>query len=87
MYSIIEKYMGRLTEEDVNKFALSKNCTLSPEELNFTYVFIKKNWSDILKNPSVFDLNRYKSHYSEENFAKIKQVYQEYFERFASLLK
>lgn len=87
MYSIIEKYMGRLTEEDVNKFALSKNCTLSPEELNFTYVFIKKNWSDILKNPSVFDLNRYKSHYSEENFAKINQVYQEYFERFASLLK
>ena len=57
MYSIIEKYMARLTVQDVNNFALSKNCELSPEELNFTFLFIKKNWQEILKNPSLFDIN------------------------------
>ena len=86
MFSIIEKYMNRLTIEDVNNFALSKNCTLSQEELNFTYLFIKKNWKDILGNPSVFDINRYKSNYSPENFEKIKRVYQEYYQKFARFL-
>ena len=44
MYNIIENYMQRITKDDVNKFALSKNCQLSPEELDFTYIFLKKNW-------------------------------------------
>ena len=87
MYSIIEKYMNKLTVDDVNKFALSKNCHLSEEELNFTFVFIKKNWREILSNPNVFDINRYQNHYSPENFAKIKQVYTEYFQKFANILK
>ena len=87
MYSIIEKYMNKLTVDDVNKFALSKNCNLSEEELNFTFVFIKKNWREILSNPAVFDINRYKNHYSPENFRKIKQVYTEYFQKFANILK
>ena len=79
--------MARLTVQDVNNFALSKNCELSPEELNFTFLFIKKNWQEILKNPSLFDINHYQSHYSPENFAKIKQVYNEYFNRFSQYLK
>ncbi len=87
MFSIIEKYMNRLTVDDINKFALSKNCTLSPEELNFTYIFIKKNWKEILSNPNVFDINRYKNNYSPENFQKIKQVYTEYFQKFSAYLK
>ena len=87
MYTIIEKYMKRLTIEDVNKFALSKNCHLSEEELNFTFIFIKKNWHEILSNPAVFDINRYKNHYSPENFEKVKQVYTEYFQKFAQYLK
>lgn len=86
MYNIIERYMAKLTKDDINNFALSKNCELSPEELDFTYVFIKKNWQEIIKNPNVFDIDRYKSKFSEENFKKVKQVYKEYFQKFASLL-
>lgn len=87
MFSIMEKYMNRLTVSDVEKFALSKNCNLSPEELNFTFIFIKKNWKDILSNPSVFEINRYKNHYSPENFEKIKKVYNEYYQKFSQFLK
>ena len=87
MYNIIERYMAKMTKEDIAKFAQSKNCILSNEELDFTYTFIKKNWQDILKNPSVFDIERYKNKYSEANFKKVKQVYQEYFQKFSSFLK
>lgn len=86
MYNIIERYMNRLKKEDIHQFALSKNCHLSEKELDFTYLFIKKNWKEIIKNPRIFDINRYKSYYSEENFLKINQVYKEYFQKFGSLL-
>ncbi len=87
MYSIIEKYMNKLTVDDVNNFALSKNCSLSEEELNFTFIFIKKNWRDIISNPNVFDINRYKNKYSPENFEKVKKIYTEYFQRYSMYLK
>lgn len=87
MYNIIERYMQKIKKEDVEQFALSKNVHLSNDELDFTYLFLKKNWQEIIKNPSIFNIDRYKDRYTEENFKKVKQVYLEYFQKFGSLLK
>ena len=87
MFNIIGAYINKLTKDDVNKFAISKGANLSNEELEFTYSFIKKNWKDILKNPSIFDIERYSKYYSNDNFIKIKQVFNEYFQKFSSFLK
>ena len=84
MYSMIERYINKLTIDDVNKFALSKDCFLSNDELNFTFSFIKNNWRKLINNN--FNIEQYKSHYSPENFAKIKKVYKEYFQKFSFLL-
>lgn len=78
MFNIIGAYINKLTKDDVNKFAISKGANLSNEELEFTYSFIRKNWKDILKNPSIFDIERYSKYYSKDNFIKIKQVFNEY---------
>ncbi len=78
MFNIIGAYINKLTKDDINKFATSKGATLSNEELEFTYSFIKKNWKDILKNPSIFDIERYSKYYSKDNFIKVKQVFNEY---------
>ncbi len=87
MFNIIGAYINKLTKDDVNKFAISKGANLSNEELEFTYSFIKKNWKDVLKNPSIFDIERYSKYYSNDNFIKIKQVFNEYFQKFSSYLK
>lgn len=87
MFNIIGAYINKLTKDDVNKFAISKGANLSNEELEFTYSFIKKNWKDILKNSSIFDIERYSKYYSNDNFIKIKQVFNEYFQKFSSYLK
>lgn len=78
MFNIIGAYINKLTKDDINKFAIYKGATLSNEELEFTYSFIKKNWKDVLKNPSIFDIERYSKYYSKDNFIKIKQVFNEY---------
>ncbi|MBQ7031156.1 MAG: hypothetical protein IJN13_02135 [Bacilli bacterium] len=86
MFNFIERYINNMTKDDVNKFALSKNIELSENELTFTYEFIKKNYKNILGNPKLFDIERYKNNYSKENFSKITKVYQEYFQRYSNYL-
>lgn len=86
MFNIIERYLSKLTKEDIANFAISKNIELSENELDFTYSFVKKNYKEFLKNPKLFDLNRYQNHYTKENFEKITKVYQEYSKKYANYL-
>ena len=86
MYNLIKAYMGRITIDDVNKFAISKNVYLSPDELNFVFDFIKKNWEQVIRNPQLLNLERYKDHFSTENFEKIKRLFLEYSARYSSLI-
>ena len=79
--------MLKLTKNDVFNFATSKNINLSEEELNFTYDFIKKNWEQIIKNPNLLNIDRYKEHFSEENFNKIKKLILEYSAKYQAFLK
>ena len=78
MFNIIERYMTKLSIEDVNNFAIKNDIHLSNEELDFTYAFIKKNWQPILSNPNMLNLDRYKDKFSEENLIKIKKLFKEY---------
>lgn len=78
--------MGRMTIQDVNNFAVSKNIYLSGEELNFVYEFINKNWEQVIKNPKLLNLDRYKDRFSKENFEKIKKLFLEYSSRYSSFI-
>lgn len=78
--------MRNLKKEDVLKFASTKNILLSEEELNFTYEFMKRNWENILGNPKLLDLDRYKNKFSEENFVKVKKLFNEYYQKYSRYL-
>ena len=86
MLNLIERFMNNLTLDQVNNFAISKNVHLNNEELNFTYNFIKKNWRSIISNPTLLNLEKYQDKYSKENFAKIKQVFLEYSQKYQKLI-
>ena len=86
MFNIIERFINNMTKDDVNNFAISKNIHLSESELDYTYNFIKKNYKSMLQNPKLFNIERYRNNYSEENFTKISKVYQEYFQKYANYL-
>ena len=86
MFNIIERYISKLSKEDVDNFAKSKNIILNENELDFTYSFIKKNYKDILKNPNLFNIDLYKNKYQSDNFNKIKKVFVEYFSKYQKFL-
>ncbi len=87
MYNLIKRVMLNLSKEEVNNFALSKNVYLTPEELDFTYDFVKKNWEQVISNPSLLNLERYKNHFSSENFNKINKLFNEYSAKYQAFLK
>ena len=86
MHSIIERFISRMTKEDINNFAISKDINLSENELDFTYNFVKKNYKEMLDNPQLFDINRYQNNYTKENFNKIVKVYNEYYNKYSYYL-
>ena len=86
MHNIIERYINNMTIEDINNFAISKDIYLCEEEKEFTYNFIKTNYKNLLGNPKLFNLERYKNKYTKENFEKISKVFQEYFQKYSRYL-
>ena len=78
--------MNKLKLEDISNFATNKGINLSENELIFTYEFIKKNWESILGNPKLFNIDRYKSNYTQDNFIKIKKIYKEYLQKYSNYL-
>lgn len=86
MFHIIDRYMSQLKKEDVQNFAIKNNVSLSEEELNFTYEFVKKNWRIILSNPNAFHLEKYKDRFTEENYWKIDSLIKEYLKKYQSFL-
>ncbi len=86
MRNIINNFMNKLKLEDISNFASNKGITLSENELVFTYEFIKKNWESILGNPKLFNIDRYKSNYTPDNFIKIKKIYKEYLQKYSNYL-
>ena len=86
MYNLIEKYMQNMKIDDVKSFAQKKGVNLSESELSFTYNFIKNNYQNILKNPHLLDLERYKNNYSPINYEKITKVFQEYSQKYSHYL-
>ena len=86
MFNLIARYMEKLKKEDVLNFAIKNNVSLTEEELDFTYQFVKKNWEPIIRNPKLLNVERYRSRYSEGNFVKIVNLIQMYYQKYGHLL-
>ncbi len=87
MFVLIERYINNMSIHDLNNLAISKGIGLSKDELEFSYNYIKKNWKNVLSNYSLFDFDKYKEKYSDENFIKIKKLIKEYTLKYGSYLK
>ncbi len=87
MYNLVARYINNMSMEDVNSFAKSKSINLSNEELEFVYLFIKKNWEQVIKNPNSLNLERYKDKFNPDNFNKIKKLFMEYSTKYGSMFK
>jgi biotin synthase-related radical SAM superfamily protein len=52
--NIIKNYVNKLTKDHIKKFCIKENITISNEEINIIYYYIKNNWKDIMYNPNPY---------------------------------
>lgn len=78
---LIREYVNRLTLEDINKFALTQGVTLTEEEQNIIYTYIKKYYyTFIYGNPRTY-LDELKNKVSPLTYSKIETLYSQFKER------
>ena len=78
MEFLIKEYIKKLTEEDIYNFAQKEGITLSSEELNTIYFYIK-NYADIfIKEDATFLFEEIKEKLKPETYNKIIELYNKY---------
>lgn len=87
MFNLIEKYISSMSINVFNNMALSKDIHFSSSELEFAYGFIRSKWKDVLSNYESFNLSKYKSYFSEDNFNKISQLLKDAYLKYGHYLK
>lgn len=78
MNTIIENYVSKLTKEDIINYGIKNNLTITNEELNFIFNFIKNNYKAILSDPKQFDLADYQDKFSKDNYIFLEKLINKY---------
>jgi len=75
---LISQYVKRLNKEDINKFAIKQGVTLTDEELDIIYNYVKKDYKTfIYGNPRAI-LDEVKTKVKPFTYSKIENLYQQF---------
>ena len=77
---LIEQYIKRITKEDIYNYARSQKITLTPNELDTLYTYLKTYYKSFLRNPKIILdlLNELKSKVSIPVASKLDELYSQY---------
>lgn len=84
---LIESYIKNITLNDINKFASSNNISLSNENSNKIYKYIKNDWKTIIFGNPCNILNDLKHSFNNSDYIKIEKLYYAYKNKYKDLLK
>ena len=83
---IIKKYIDKITNNDIYKFALKNNIILNNEEINYIHKLINIYWNDILKNNDDI-LLKIKDKFDNNKYEQIKKIYYEYKNKYINYIE
>lgn len=75
---IIKAYINRLTKNDIVAFAKKNGVTLSNNELELIYTYLKNDYEDMINNPSYY-LAKAKKELSPNVYNKLVELYSIYY--------
>lgn len=81
MEQLIKEYIENIDEYTINKYAKINNINLNNEEIKTIYMYIKNYWQIFYKGDPTELFNELKEQLQEENYLKIKELYQKYKEK------
>lgn len=75
---MLEKYINKLTKEDILKFSYTQNVKLTHEELDIIYFYIKEYWKQIVKSDPTSIFMELKEKLSTNVYNKMIELYNKY---------
>ena len=81
---IIENYINKLNKDDIIIFAFKNDIILKPNELDYLYKIIKKDYKILLSNNYQEIFNKSKDYINENNLKKIYNLFLDYREKYKS---
>lgn len=86
MEQIIKKYIDKININDINRFANKNNISLSNDELNLIYKYVKNDWKTIIYGNYNSILNDLKSKISIDKYNKIEKLFYKFKSKYQNLL-
>ena len=75
---IIEKYIKKLTKQDIINYTTKQNISLTESEINIIYNYIKTKYKDFLNGNEKKLLSEIKQKVKPTTYKKIEQLYNLY---------
>ncbi len=75
---IIQKYINKLTKQDIINYSIHEGISLSKEEIDYLYEYIKTRYLDFLSGNQDIILKELKSKLKPLTYEKIEELYQQY---------
>lgn len=72
---LIKKYVERLTKDDIVKFSVKEGITLTDNEVDIIYEYIKKDWRTFYYGNPIEKLNELKILLSPEAYKRVEKLY------------
>jgi len=83
---LIQKYINKITENDIEMFAAGNNIKLNSHEKSVVYHFVKNHYNDLVYGNSNLVFNSLKQELSSENYNKIYYLFNSYKEKYKHYL-
>ena len=86
MNKLIENYITKINKNDINNFALKNNITLTNKEIDILYLYLKKEWKNLLYGNKENTINKIKKSLNNETFEKCNKLFDFYLNKYQSFL-
>lgn len=78
MEFVIKELVDKLTEKDINNFAIKEGINLTNDELKIIYLYIKNYWQVFYKDDPITLFSELKEKLEPKTYLKITELYNKY---------
>ena len=86
MNGLIKQYVSNITIDNIYDFGRKNNIFLNEKELNVLYDIVKRDYQKLLAGDVVEIKNQLKESLTEENYSKVINLYDMYYQRYQGYL-
>lgn len=86
MRKLIQNYIRKITENDIEAFAIQNHVNLSKKEISILYYYLQNEYETLLYHDSSSILEKLKAELSPSNYEKVVSLFLMYKEKYKRYL-